>query len=176
MKLKNYKFYFCIIFLLLTALSILSLVIFNGHVGITKYSYPAIALAVFHILYGLLAYALRRKGNYLAFRTRLLRHWEFIPFMSDRAYTETEEYKQRFNFMLAIYYITVPLYIPCIFFTASAAAMPWAVLVPLVPQFIFVAMQIKTFSLEVKHRQEQKQALDRELDEQRKKEEMGRRK
>ncbi len=174
MKRKRYILYYAIAFSVLLLLNILSVVIFRKHAEITKYSIPAIALMVFAILYGLAACIFKRTGNFLRYDYRFLKYFIFNFFEPEKEFTFTVDYEDRFNKMLAIYYIVIPFYIPCIFFSSTAATMPIAVIVFLVPQIIFVAWDIFDRVQYVKYKKQEARRLEEELKQQQRREEMGR--
>ncbi len=174
MKRKKHILYYTIAFVALLLLNILSVVIFRKHADITKYSIPAIALMVFTILYGLSACIFKRTGNFLRFDYRFLKYFIFNFFEPEKEFTFTVDYEDRFNKMLAIYYIVIPFYIPCIFFSSTAATMPIAVIVFLVPQIIFVAWDIFDRVQYVKYKKQEARRLEEELKQQQRREEMGR--
>lgn len=173
MKRKKYLLYYVIAFAALLFLNILSVLIFRQHAQITKYSIPAIALMVFAILYGLAACIFKRTGNLLRYNYRFLKYFIFKFFEPEKEYTFTVDYEERFNKMLAIYFLVIPFYIPCIFFSSTAATMPIAVIVFLVPQIIFVAWDIYDRIQYVKYKKQEARRLEEELKEQQRREEMG---
>ncbi len=174
MKRKKHILYYTIAFAALLLLNILSVVIFKQHAQITKYSIPVIALMVFAILYGLAACIFKRTGNFLRYDYRFLKYFIFNFFEPEKEFTFTVDYEDRFNKMLAIYFIVIPFYIPCIFFSSTAATMPIAVIVFLVPQIIFVAWDIFDRTQYVKYKKQEAKRLEEELKEQQRREEMGR--
>lgn len=173
MKRKKYLLYYVIAFATLMLLNILSVLIFRQHAKITKYSVPAIALMVFAILYGLAACIFKHTGNFLQYDYRFLKYFIFNFFEPEKEFTFTVDYEDRFNKMLAIYFIVIPFYIPCIFFSSTAATMPIAVIVFLVPQMIFVAWDIYDRAQYVKYKRQEAKRLEEELKEQQRREEMG---
>ena len=174
MKRKRYILYYVIAFSVLLSLNILSVVIFRKHAAITKYSIPAIVLMVFAILYGFAACILKRTGNFLRYNYHFLKYFIFYCFREEKEITFTVDYEERFYKMLAIYFIVIPFYIPCIFFSSTAATMPIAVIVFLVPQIIFVAWEILDKARDVKYRKQEAMRVEQELQEQQRREEMGR--
>lgn len=163
------------LFLIITVLiGALPIVIFADKIGITKFSIPAICLLAFHILYGIAAFILRHKGNYLRFNHLLIRHFWFIVFEPNKDNTYTEEYTQQFYRMMAIYFIVIPMYIPCIFLTSTAAAMPIALVVFLIPQTLFISSEIRNLFSDIKLAKQKKSQEYEEKIEQERREEMGR--
>ncbi len=170
---KKHKIINIAVACIIAVITILPLLLFRQNIRVTKYSIPAICLCAFHIIYGLLAYALRHKRNYLPYSVRLLRHFAFNLFESDKDYTYTKEYNRRFFRMLAVYFAVVPMYIPCILLTSAAAAMPVAVLIFLFPQLLFLYVAIRDFSNDVKFARQRKRQLQMEKQEQERREKLG---
>ena len=108
-----------VILVALILIGVSPVLIYANRVQISKYSIPAIALCSFHLLYGFAAWFFRYKGNYLRLNIFFIRHWIFYLFESNKDYTCTEEYRQKFNRMLILYFAVMPLYIPCIFLTST---------------------------------------------------------
>ena len=167
-KITNMLWICCIVFL-----SIVPMLVFSTNIRITKYSIPAICLLVFHLLYGFAAYCFRHKGNVLRFNILFFRHFIFNLFESNEDYTFTREYKQQFNRMMMVYFSVVPLYIPCIFLTSNAVMMPLALLVFLVPQILFISIEILGVSNDIKQAKQKKEQQDQERKEQERRESMG---
>lgn len=165
---------YVLLFVAVFSLNVLSLFLFSKHIQITKYSIPAICLLAFHLLYGLVAYLFRHKGNFLRLKITFIRHFKFYFFEPDKEYTFTKEYQQHFNRMLAIYCFVLPFYIPCICFTTTAVAMPFALLIFLFPQIIFILKEIRGFANDIDDAKQKRQQLEQELKEQERREEMGR--
>ncbi|MBO5939100.1 MAG: hypothetical protein J6Q82_06335 [Clostridia bacterium] len=170
---KNYKKILLLLFCAILFVSIVPLLLFWNKLQITKYSIPAIGLLTFHLLYGLLAYVFQNKGNFLAFSTYFLRNADIILFRKDAEYTFTQEYKQSFHRMLALYYSVVPMYLPCILLTSTPAAMPIALIVFFIPQSVFLFQKIQEKRAFIKAKIQEKQRMEEELREQKRKEELG---
>lgn len=173
MKREKHMLYYTIAFVALLLLNILSVVIFREYAGITKYSIPAIALMIFAILYGLAACVFKRTGNFLRYNYRFLKYFIFKFFDQEKEYTFTVDYEERFYKMLAIYFIVIPFYIPCIFFSRNVSTMPIAIIVFLVPQIVFICLDIADRMRSVKYRKQEERRQDEERKEQERREEMG---
>ena len=175
---KTKKIINFIVFILICVVSILPIILFWDNIGITKYSLPAVAFLIFHLVYGLLAIIFQNKGNFLRFNPFfLLRLYRYRPFRTDKEYTYTREYEREFSKMLAIYFSTLPMYLPCILLTKTLVAMPIAMVVFGLPQIYFFTREIYNDFIYIKRRRSEdmqyKKWLDKELEEQKKKEEMG---
>lgn len=162
-----------VILVALILIGVSPVLIYANRVQISKYSIPAIALCSFHLLYGFAAWFFRYKGNYLRLNIFFIRHWFFYLFESKKDHTLTNEYRKTFYRMLVIYFAVLPLYIPCVFLTSSAAAMILPVLVFLIPQTWFVSLEVRDFSNRLKQKKEKQLQEEREKQEQERCEEMG---
>lgn len=170
---KKRKIINALIIVAVFCISIIPVIAYKKNLHITKYSIPAIFLFVFHLLYGLLAYYLRYKGNFLRFNRLLLKQIVFYFFESNREYTFTEEYKKKFYRMFVVYYSVVPMYIPCIFLTSTVGAMPIALIVFAIPQVLFVLAGCGGVVNSITKENQKNQQLDRERAEQERREKNG---
>ena len=171
---KNQKKLYFIILGIILLVSILPLLLFPQRIGITKYAIPAICLFVFHLGYGLLAYIFQHKGNFLLYHSRFLFHLDFYLFFTrDKEITYTKGYEQYFNRLLAIYFLSLPLYLPCILLTATPAVMPLALIAFLLPQAFFIVKDVQEKIGMIKSKQFRKQRIEQERVAQEKREEMG---
>ncbi len=170
---KKYKIINTVFIVAVIAITVIPMLLLWQNIGITKYSIPAICLSAFHVIYGGMAYALRHKKNYLPYSVRFIKHFAFNLFEPNKDYTYTKEYKTCFYRMLAVYFAVVPMYIPCIFLSSTAFAMPLAVIVFLIPQAVFITFQIRSFSAEFKMERQKREFEEQQRKEQEKREEMG---
>ena len=174
---KTKKIINLIVFVLICVVSILPIVLFWDNIGITKYSIAAVAFLIDHLVYGFLAIVFQNKGNFLRFSPFFLSHLDRYLFRKNKEYTYTREYEQKFLKMLAIYFSTLPMYLPCILLTKTLAAMPISMVVFGLPQIYFLICETYDTVIYVKRRRSEdiqyKKWLDKELKEQKKKEEMG---
>jgi hypothetical protein len=130
MKKKNIIFIIISFFILL--LNILPVLIFLEQIAITKYSIISIAFAVCSVVYAVIAFILKDKGN--LFITG--KHWFYralsLTFSENGSYTESEEYKKEFELSAFIYCITIPTYITFAlfadgFYSALSQALEWTI-------------------------------------------------
>lgn len=170
---RKYTIINLLLFLGIIFISILPMLIFMDKIEITKFSIPAICLFVFHLLYGFVAYCFRHKGNFLRFNHLFLRHFWFNFVEPNKQYTYTKEYRQTFYRMLALYFAVVPMYIPCIFLTATLVAMPIALIVFFVPQMLFISFEVREISNDIKQARQKKHQEDHEKKEQEYRESIG---
>lgn len=172
-KQRIWNLFLVLVGVIVIVIGVAPILVYADRLHITKYSILAIAFLIFHLLYGMLAYVFRYKGNYLRFSLFFLRHFWFYIFESNKEHTLTKEYKQKFNRMLGVYFAVVPLYIPCIFLTSSAAFTSLALVVFLIPQVLFVSWEVRDFSNRIKQKKEKQLQAEREKQEQERREEMG---
>ena len=173
MNMRKNRIINLLLVLVILTVSILPMILFRSDIQITKPFIPAICILAFHLIYGIAAYCFRHKGNFLRLNLLFLRHFIFNFVEPNKDYTFTDEYKRTFYRMLAVYYVVVPLYIPCIFLTPAVAALPLALGVFLIPQILFISTEIGALSNDIKEQKEVKQQQDQERKEQEKREELG---
>lgn len=121
------------------------------------------------VIQAILSYVLRHKGNYLPFR----RFGHPNPFTTDKDYTFKDSYVNRFFFMLKVYCLAIPFYIPQIFLTSSYFESLWALVVFFFPQIVYVIMEIADTLKDVKEDKAKKEQLDKERLAQERREELG---
>lgn len=159
-----------LIILILSALllNILPIIIFNNDGAITKYSIPSVAVIIFSVIYAIIAYSLRNRGNLILGGRNKLFLILMRTFSADKSYTMHPEYKKEFIRTSMIYCIAIPFYIPLAFFADniySAIFWPlsWYIIVHVVIMLIAFIPPIKNI-IETKkakkvqdeiHRQEQ---------------------
>ena len=108
-------------------------IIFSNDAAITKYSIISIAFAICSIVYAVVAFVLKDKGNLFVAG----KYWFYralsLAFSKDQSYTEEEEYKKEFELSAFIYCVTIPTYITFAFFAGSfysaiSQALLWTIL------------------------------------------------
>ncbi len=165
---RKYKKINAIIIAAILIISALPMLLFWNRLQVTKYSIPAICFLVFHLLYGLIAYIFQHKGNFLRLNLFFLQRMDFFLFcVENEEYTFTKEYEQEFNRMLAIYYSTVPMYVPCVFLSATPAVMAVPLVVFAIPQVYLFIKEIRKDVAYIKERIRMKKQMDDVLEQQR---------
>ncbi len=162
-----------LLFISLFALSILintlPLLIFKNALVFTAQSAVSVVIMVLVSINGIISYFLRHKGNFLSFgkpRGNAL--------SDDKDYTFTKEYNKEFSWQFTVYCLTIPFYIPCIFFVSKWEHLLWTLCILIIPQLIYVAYGILNTFKDVKDYRLEHQKQAKELQEQIKNEEMGR--
>ena len=99
-------------------------------------------------------------------------------FLSEKRYTLSKNYDREFRWMLPVYFLPVPCYLPIILLANSALDMLWALLVLFAPQIVYMIIDFKALAKEIKkdvREQKEKEAKqERERLEQERREELGR--
>ena len=112
---KNRKVIYVILSIAVLLVSIMT-IIFNKEASITKYSVVSIAFAVCSVLYALIAFIFKNKGNLFVAG----KHWFYralsFSFSENKQYIETEAYKKEFELSAFIYCVTIPVYVSFAFF------------------------------------------------------------
>lgn len=165
---RKYRKINAIIIVAVFIVSILPMLLLWNRLQVTKYSIPAICFLVFHLLYGLTAYIFQHKGNFLRLNLYFLRQMDFFLFCKEnKEYTFTKEYEQEFNRMLAIYYSVVPMYVPCIFLSATPTVMVVPLVVFAIPQVYLLIKEKREDAAYIKERIRMKKQMDDVLEQQR---------
>ena len=114
---KENRFIFVFLSIVILIASILPVII-SKDAAITKYSSISIAFAFCSVVYAVIAFILKRKGNLF---TAGYRFWRFVDYLfaETESYTNTEDYKKEFAFSAFIFCVSIPFYIPPAFFAKS---------------------------------------------------------
>lgn len=156
-------------------LNALPIIIFSDDVAITKYSIPSIAFAICSVVYAVIAFLLKDKGNLFVAGEYWFYRVLSMTFFDNESYTEGREYKEEFELSAFIYCITIPTYITLAFFangfySALAQALGWS-LVRLIAIIIVVIIPPIIKQIKAKKLQLIKDEADRK--EQERRESMG---
>ena len=154
--------------LALLILNIIPLIIFRSQIQISTISIVMIALAGIIILNGVFACSLKHKGNFL-----VIGQYRHAAFSEDKDYTFTDEYEREFRWMLLVYCMAIPFYLPVICFAANWEQTLWALALFLAPQLIYVIHGIYQTVQVVKETKRREAQLQKEREEQEKREELG---
>ena len=163
------KVIFSGLFAISVLVNIIPLLVFKDAIVISKQSLISVMIMVLVSINGIMSYFLRHKGNFLSFGKP-----RGSALSADKEYTFTEEYNKEFYWQFLVYFLTIPFYIPCIFFVSEWTHLLWTLCVLLVPQAIYVAYGILNTVKEVKEHRLAQQKREEELKEQMRKEELGR--
>ena len=114
---KNRKLVFIVLSIVILIASILPVII-SRDAAITKYSFISIAFAFCSVVYVVIAFILKGKGNLFAAGHRF---WRFVDYLfaETESYTKTEDYKKEFELSAFVFCASIPLYIPLAFFAKS---------------------------------------------------------
>ncbi len=172
---KKQKIFLVILFLVLFACSIVPIFIFNDSAAITKYSIPAFVYMVCCVIYAIIAYSLRKRGNLFLIAGDKLFFIFLRMFSKDKNYTKQPYYKKEFFISGVIFCSVIPFYIPIAFFAHDFySAMQWPLRLSLflVITLMIVTILLRTMNL-VKTKKNEKNEDDRFRKEQEQRESMG---
>ena len=155
-------------FLFSLVINIIPLFVFKDKVGFSNASYYPLIVMVALSAHGLLCYFCRHKGNYLLY---VRSPWG--AFGSDQEYTFEKEYNQEFYWQFIVYCFVIPFYIPCIFFSTELVHLLWTMCVFIVLPIIYFTNDMVKDLRERKKTRREKQKREQELEDQRKREELG---
>ena len=157
-------------FLFSLLINIIPLFVLKDKVAFSNVSiYPVSAMIVVSI-YGIDCYIGRHKKNYLSFGSTKERSIRFGP---DREVTFTKEYARKFYWQFIVYWVAIPFYIPCVFFSTEAVHLVWTLCVIFVPQVVYLADIIVGLPNHLKENRDYREKREQELEEQKKREELG---
>lgn len=116
-SLKNRRILYVVLFVVALILNALPIII-RDDAAITKYSFVSIAFAFCSVVYAVIAFILKEKGNLF---TAGYRFWRFVDYLfaEPESYTKTEDYKKEFELSAFIYCATIPTYISFAFFASD---------------------------------------------------------
>ena len=154
--------------LILLVLNVIPIIIFFKSCRLSVYSFPVFAVMAYVIINGVISYFFRHKGNFL-----MIRRYRSELFRDDQDVTFTDGYEREFRWMLLIYCIPIPFYLPIGFFASSWSHTLWTLLVFLLPQLIFLGYGIYETAQHVKSEKLRREQLENELKEQERREELG---
>ena len=154
-------------FLLSLVINIIPLFVFKDKVGFSNVSYYPLIVMIAMSFNGLFAYIFRYKGNYLE-----LRRGRLISFF-DQDSAFTEEHTKKFYWQFIVYWFSIPFFVPCIAFCTMPIHCLWAFCVVLAPQMVYFINDILEYSRERKEIRRENKKREQELEEQRKREELG---
>ena len=129
---KNRKIIYVALSVAILILNALPIILMND-AAITKYSIVSIAFAVCSVVYAVIAFILKDKGNLFVAG----KHWLYrvisLTFYENVSNTQNEEYKKEFELSAFVYCVTVPSYITISFFaneffSALSQAVSWAII------------------------------------------------
>ena len=157
-------------FLLSLLINIIPVFIFRDKAHFSHISIYAVEAMFVVSTGGIWCYFVRHKENYLSFST--IRKYSII-YGPDREITFTKEFKRRFYWQFVVYWSAIPFYIPCIFFSTKLIHSLWTVGVVFAPQIIYFTYYTVKLKEEFRKRREARLKLKQELEEQKKREELG---
>ncbi len=175
---KNIKIKKCLYVVLSVVVLILNalpMIIFRDDVAITKYSIVSIAFSVFSVVYAVIAFILKDKGNLFVAG----KHWLYraisMSFSKNESKAEDEAYKKEFELSAFIFCVTIPTYITFAFFangfySALSQALGWTI-VRLMAMLVVVIVPPIVKEMKAKKQQRIKDEADRK--EQERRESMG---
>ena len=166
---KKKSFLYFLVYAVVLMINILIVLSQISNIRVSSFSLPALFLMIIMVIHAALSYLLRHKGNYLPFRC----FGRSNPFATDKDYTFNDLYINRFFFMLKIYCLAIPFYIPQIFLTSSYIGSHLALVVFFSPQVVYVIMGIVDTLKDVKEAKVKEEQLEKERLDQAQREELG---
>ena len=158
-----------IIFLISTAfffiINIVGIVIFKNHIGLSINSLVATILFIILCIRGILA-CIEKNDDLLL----LSKHYVSKFYRYNRP---TKQQLEDFYIKATIYFAVLPFYLPLAVFSSKNSHSLWCLLLLFVPQFAIVGIEIRKMMIERKERKIKEALLEKEKEEQEKREELG---
>ena len=156
---------FLIIILISVFINIIPLVVFRENISFSKYSiYPCLFMSGVGLT-AFKAYIYRRQGDFLRYGR---------PFRVIGSSQYSKEYRRTFYWQFTVYCFIIPFFIPCIFLSAKPIHLLWTICVALLSVCCQIIYGIIGTIEDAKKDKITKQKLNEKLQEQEKKEELGR--
>ena len=129
-NLKNRKFIYVILSVVVLMLNALPIMIHWKNATINQYSTISLVFAVCSVVYAVIAFAFRHKGNLFVAG----KHWLYraMSFSKHESKAEDEVYQKEFELSAFVFCVTIPAYITFAFFangfySALSQALGWTI-------------------------------------------------
>jgi len=172
---KKYRNIFIASMMASLLLSMLPIVIFYDSAALSYYSWLPIAFFLGSIVWAIIAYRLRDRGNLFFYRKGRLSTALMYTFTGEKSYAERAKYKSDIKICALIYCLAIPVYIPIAFFVTdlySAIIMTLScVIIDNVAIIVYMIISNMKYVADIERREEIEADLQRK--EQEKRESMG---
>ena len=131
-SLKNRRILYAVVSVAVLILSALPMIVSMDNVAITKYSIVSLAFAGCSVVYAVIAFVFKDKGNLFVAG----KYWFYtalsLTFSENESNTQKEEYRKEFELSAFLYCITIPAYISFAFlatgfYSALSQALGWTI-------------------------------------------------
>lgn len=160
--------------LLSLTVNIILLCVFRDRSDVTRESWFPALLMFIVILNGVLACCYKHKANYLLIGiggTGSMDRYAIL--FEDKAYTFEEAYEIEFRWMLLVYCVAIPFYLPAIYLAKGGFCYIWGFVVLIVPQLVFWIYYLCGSIKDGKEAKQRRLQAQKELEEQKRREELG---
>ena len=145
--------------------NIVGIIIFKNNVRLSSNTLFATLIFIVLLLRGIFAYS-GKNDQYLLLRKYVISRFNKYSW-------PTREQLKDFYIKATIYFAVLPFYLPLAVFSSKNSHGLWCLLLLLVPQFAIVGIEIRKMMLEKKERKAKATLLEKEREEQEKREELG---
>ena len=145
--------------------NIVGIVIFRNHIRLSINSFLATFIFIVMLLRGIFAYS-GKNDRYLLLR-------KYVSSKFNKYSWPTREQLKDFYIKATIYFAVLPFYLPIAVFSSKNSHSLWCLLLLLVSQFAIVGIEIRKMMLAKKERKTKATLLEKEREEQEKREELG---
>ena len=159
-------FWFSTAFLFL--FNIVGVLIFRNNVRISTNTLGATSFFILTLIRGILAYVAKDEDFLFVFRRSYgtKHYWRYNK--------PTSKALCDFYLCATVYFAAIPFYLPLAVFSSRDVHTLWSVLVLMVPQFFIIGFDMQKIKIEMKKRKIKEELLEKERQEQEKREELGR--
>ena len=131
-NLKNRKFIYVILSVVVLMLNALPIMIRWENAAMTQYSTISLVFAVCSVVYAVIAFAFRNKGNLFVAGKHWLYRAMSMSFSKNESKAEDEVYQKEFELSAFVFCVTIPAYITFAFFangfySALSQALGWTI-------------------------------------------------
>ena len=145
--------------------NIVGIIIFKNNVRLSINTLVATLIFIVLLLRGIFAYS-GKNDQYLLLQ-------KYVSSRFNKYSWPTREQLKDFYIKATIYFAVLPFYLPLAVFSSKNSHSLWCLLLLFVPQFAIVGIEIRKMMLEKKERKTKATLLEKEREEQEKREELG---
>ena len=165
MKKLNMRTVFLSSTIFLFALNIVVILIFRNNINVSVSSLIATTIFIILFIRGILACIEKNE--------QLLVLSKYYTSKFYRYNQPTQKQLQDFYLKATIYFAVLPFYLPVAAFSTEYAHSAWCLLLAFIPQITMVGMEVRKMMIERKQRKIKEELLQKEKEEQEKREELG---
>ena len=145
--------------------NIVGTIIFKNNVRLSINTLVATLIFIVLLIQGIVAYSQKDEKRFFASKYYTGRFYRYNR--------PTQQQLKDFYIKATIYFAVLPFYLPLAVFSSKNSHSLWCLLLLFVPQFAIIGIEIRKMMLEKKERKTKATLLEKEREEQEKREELG---